>query len=128
MPENWVYAMKRDMQEIIPGLFLGPYNSASKSKLNTLLLHGITHIICIRYGNESNVIKPNFPEKLIYLTVEMEDTMMQNIIPHIIKCKDFIDQCLRNGGKCLVHSYFGVSRSPSIVVAYVMGKKSLTFV
>ncbi|KAB7505866.1 Serine/threonine/tyrosine-interacting protein B [Armadillidium nasatum] len=127
MPENWVFGMKREMQEILPGLYLGPYNSASKSKFNTLLNHGITHIICIRQSNEANIIKPNFQEKFIYLIVEMEDTMMQNIIPHILKCKDFIDRCIGSGGKCLVHSCHGISRGPSIVIAYVMGKKSMSF-
>ncbi|XP_068938330.1 serine/threonine/tyrosine-interacting protein isoform X2 [Petaurus breviceps papuanus] len=30
--EDWTYPMRREMQEILPGLFLGPYSSAMKSK------------------------------------------------------------------------------------------------
>lgn len=37
MPENWVCAMKIEMQEILPGLFLGPYNAASKCKVGWLV-------------------------------------------------------------------------------------------
>uniref|UniRef100_A0A8C6D8G2 Uncharacterized protein n=1 Tax=Moschus moschiferus TaxID=68415 RepID=A0A8C6D8G2_MOSMO len=29
--EEWTYPMRREMQEIPPGLFLGPYSSAMKS-------------------------------------------------------------------------------------------------
>uniref|UniRef100_A0A671FQ28 Uncharacterized protein n=1 Tax=Rhinolophus ferrumequinum TaxID=59479 RepID=A0A671FQ28_RHIFE len=31
--EEWTYTMRREMQEILPGLFLGPYSSAMKSNL-----------------------------------------------------------------------------------------------
>uniref|UniRef100_A0A8D2JNZ4 Uncharacterized protein n=1 Tax=Sciurus vulgaris TaxID=55149 RepID=A0A8D2JNZ4_SCIVU len=34
--EEWTYPMRREMQEILPGLFLGPYSSAMKSKLFSL--------------------------------------------------------------------------------------------
>ncbi|XP_058149405.1 serine/threonine/tyrosine-interacting protein isoform X2 [Dasypus novemcinctus] len=60
--EEWTYPMRREMQEILPGLFLGPYSSAMKSKLPILQKHGITHIICIRQNIEANFIKPNFQQ------------------------------------------------------------------
>uniref|UniRef100_A0A2I3BRP4 Serine/threonine/tyrosine interaction protein n=1 Tax=Mus musculus TaxID=10090 RepID=A0A2I3BRP4_MOUSE len=31
--EEWTYPMRREMQEVLPGLFLGPYSSAMKSKI-----------------------------------------------------------------------------------------------
>lgn len=36
LPETsteWTYAMRRDMQEIVKGLFLGPYSVAVRSKV-----------------------------------------------------------------------------------------------
>lgn len=53
-------------QEVVPGLFLGPYSAASRSKLDSLLEHGITHIVCVRQDIEANFIKPNFPDKFKY--------------------------------------------------------------
>lgn len=54
-------------QEVVPGVFLGPYSAASRSNLQSLLDHGITHIICIRQAIEANFIKPNFPHKFKYV-------------------------------------------------------------
>lgn len=55
------------IQEVVPGVFLGPYSAASRSNLQSLLDHGITHIICIRQAIEANFIKPNFPHKFKYV-------------------------------------------------------------
>lgn len=55
------------LQEVIPNVFLGPYSAANCSKLQSLLDHGITHIICIRHTLEANLIKPNFPDKFEYV-------------------------------------------------------------
>jgi hypothetical protein len=52
--EDWVYNMRRTMQEIIPGLYLGPYSSAAKNSLDTLKDAGITHIICNNKKSFSN--------------------------------------------------------------------------
>ena len=51
------------MQEVVRGLYLGPYSAASRSKLQTLLDCGITHIVCVRQNIEAHFIKPNFPDK-----------------------------------------------------------------
>ena len=40
---EWTYTMRRSMQEIVPGVFLGPYSAAQKTKLDVLLENGITH-------------------------------------------------------------------------------------
>ncbi|XP_026526619.1 serine/threonine/tyrosine-interacting protein isoform X2 [Notechis scutatus] len=72
--------MRREMQEILPGLFLGPYSSAMKSKLPTLQKHGITHVICIRQNIEANFIKPNFQQLFRYLVLDIADNPIENII------------------------------------------------
>ncbi|XP_063880050.1 serine/threonine/tyrosine-interacting protein-like isoform X4 [Scylla paramamosain] len=64
MEVDWQYPMRREMQEILPGLYLGPYSAATKSRFNTLLDHGITHIICIRQSIESHMVRANFPDKI----------------------------------------------------------------
>lgn len=61
--EEWTYTMRRTMQEILPGLYLGPYSAALRSKFDLLMEHGITHIICVRQDIEAHFIKPNFPDK-----------------------------------------------------------------
>ena len=61
-PPQWTYNCRRTMQEILPGLHLGPYAAAKKTQLDFLKGHGITHIVCVRQDNEKNIIKPNFEQ------------------------------------------------------------------
>lgn len=123
---DWEYAMRRDMQEIVPGVFLGPYAAAMKSKLGDLKAHGITHIICIRQSIEANFVRPNFPQHFNYLVLDIADCPTENIIKHFRQTKDFIDQCLQSGGRILVHGNGGISRSAAVITAYIMVKFSLT--
>lgn len=119
-PKEWTYTMRRHMQEVVPGVFLGPYSAASRSNLQSLLDHGITHIICIRQAIEANFIKPNFPHKFKYLVLDIADTMTENIIQHFKKVKIFIDESLSLNGRVLVHGNAGISRSAALVLAYIM--------
>jgi len=59
--------MRREMQEIIPGLFLGPFYCAKNLKL--LQENDITHILCITDVKEENIIKPYFKGQFIYLVM-----------------------------------------------------------
>ncbi|KAG9328956.1 hypothetical protein JZ751_009085 [Albula glossodonta] len=103
-------ASKEDQLEILPGLFLGPYSAAMKSKLSTLEKQGITHIVCVRQDIEANFIKPNFPLKFRYLVLDIADNPVENIIRYFPMTKEFIDGSLQTGGKVLVHGNAGISR------------------
>ncbi|RLU22453.1 hypothetical protein DMN91_004731 [Ooceraea biroi] len=118
--KEWTYTMRRNMQEVVPGLFLGPYSAASRSKLQALLDQRITHIVCVRHAIEANFIRPNFPQQFKYLVLEIADTATENIIQHFQKVKFFINEGLRSGGRVLVHGNAGISRSAALVLAYVM--------
>lgn len=124
--EEWTYTMRRTMQEIIPGVFLGPYSAAMKSKLDHLMNHGITHIICVRQDIEAHFIRPNFPEIFKYLVLDIADNVTENIIQHFPKVRLFIDESLSNGGKTLIHGNAGISRSAALVLAYIMEKYGLS--
>ncbi|CAH2329012.1 serine threonine tyrosine-interacting [Pelobates cultripes] len=118
--QDWSYPMRREMQEILPGLYLGPYSAAMKSKLSILQKYGITHIICIRQNIEANFIKPNFQQLFRYLVLDIADNPIENIIRFFPMTKEFIDGCLQNGGKVLIHGNAGISRSAALVIAYIM--------
>uniref|UniRef100_A0AAZ3PCB5 Serine/threonine/tyrosine-interacting protein n=1 Tax=Oncorhynchus tshawytscha TaxID=74940 RepID=A0AAZ3PCB5_ONCTS len=117
---DWAYPMRREMQEILPGLFLGPYSAAMKSKLSILERQEITHLVCVRQDIEANFIKPNFPHKFRYLVLDIADNPVENIIRYFPMTKEFIDGCLASGGKVLVHGNAGISRSAALVIAYLM--------
>ncbi|KAI8481073.1 hypothetical protein Bbelb_412390 [Branchiostoma belcheri] len=107
---DWSYTMRRNMQEILPNVFLGPYSVATKRNLSNLLELGITHVVCVRDTLEAKIIKPNFSDHFRYLVLDVADKTTENIIQHFPKVKEFMDQCLQTGGKVLVHGNGGISR------------------
>lgn len=115
---EWRYEMRRECQEILPGLLLGPFQ-ASKS-LDTLQSHGVTHIVCIRDQKEAFSVKPRFPDHFRYLVLDVEDNEEQNVIRLFPEADQFIQQALDQGGKVLVHCNGGISLSPAFVVMFVM--------
>ncbi|XP_053204645.1 serine/threonine/tyrosine-interacting protein B-like [Panonychus citri] len=125
--DTWEYTMRRDRQEIVPGIYLGPYSSATRSKINELHQDGITHIICVRDESESKFIKPNFPGQIQYMVLNISDNFFQAIIPFFSQVKDFINDCLNKHGKVLVHGNAGISRSASLVISYLMDVSELSY-
>lgn len=124
---EWTYDMRRTMQEIVPGLFLGPYSAAMPSNLDNLLMNGITHIVCVRCTMEAKIVRPKFPDRFRYLVLDIADCPTENIIQHFSSVRDFINDCLENGGKALIHGNAGISRSPALAIAYMMEKYGLSY-
>ncbi|BAT12572.1 Os11g0136800 [Oryza sativa Japonica Group] len=53
------------------------------------------------------------------MAVPLRDTEEENLLDHLEPCLDFIDEG-RKEGNVLVHCFAGVSRSATIIVAYLM--------
>lgn len=123
----WSYEMRRDMQEIVPGIFLGPYSAAMKTKKEKLLENNITHIVCVRHSVEANFIRPNFVDIFKYLVLDIADSVTENIIQHFPRVKRFLDNCLAFNGKALVHGNGGISRSAALVIGYVMERYEMSY-
>ncbi|KII90583.1 hypothetical protein PLICRDRAFT_157805 [Plicaturopsis crispa FD-325 SS-3] len=115
---EWRYEMRRECQEIVPGLLLGPFQ-ASKS-LETLQALGVTHIVCIRDAKEAFSVKPRFPDRLTYMVLDVEDSEEQNLIRLFPDAKRFIDNAIQSGGRVLVHCNGGISLSPAFAIMYAM--------
>lgn len=125
--KTWNYSICCTMQEIIPGLYLGPYSVALRDCRNTLLDLGITHIVCVRQQGEADFIKPYFTDAAFtYLTLDIADIATENIIRFFPKVRQFVDEALSKQTKVLVHGNYGNSRSATLVLAYIMEKLGLT--
>ncbi|GAA5824403.1 hypothetical protein JCM5353_005025 [Sporobolomyces roseus] len=121
--KEWKYEMRREAQEIVPGLYVGPFQPSWK--LEVLQGLGITHILCIAESREAHLVRPKFPDQFQYMIQEIRDADDQNLIRIFPQAQAFIDGALGMGGKVLVHCGDGISRSPAIVTAYIMMKTSL---
>lgn len=65
-------------------------------------------------------LNPCFPSDLTYKVVNVMDVPWENIQKHFHTCIKFIKEAITNGGTVFVHCYGGVSRSATIVCAYLM--------
>lgn len=120
---EWVYEMRRVMQEILPKLFLGPY--ASGKKKDELKAHNITHIMIVRSAIE-RIIAAKYPDEFQYHIVEIPDVPTVSLLPYLEACKRFIDAGRAQGG-VLIHCDSGISRSAAVTIAYVMQELSMSY-
>ncbi|XP_077445447.1 dual specificity protein phosphatase 22-A isoform X2 [Stigmatopora argus] len=104
--------MGNGMNKVVDGLYLGNIRDAENRQ--SLSENGITHILSV-YNNA----RPVFEDKT-YLCIHAADASSQNLLQHFKECIQFIHECRLNGGACLVHCLAGVSRSTTMVVAYLM--------
>lgn len=104
------------IDQIIDGLFLGDFTAAAS--LQVLKSHEITHILTAAAG-----LPLHFPDQFTYKQIQIYDMPTCSIIDYFPECIEFIDQALEGGGRVFVHCAMGVSRSATIVIAYLMCKK-----
>jgi serine/threonine/tyrosine-interacting protein len=61
---EWKYEMRRQMQEILPGLYIGPFQAAKD--LQELKAQEITHILILKDVQESHLLREVFPGQFTY--------------------------------------------------------------
>ena len=95
-------------------LYHGDLGHASNMGLLNSL--GIRHIIDICDCPLDSVIV----EKFNVLWINLDDVMEANIKKYFEQTNQFLSECKRKNEKVLVHCQMGISRSSSIVLAYLM--------
>ena len=100
-------------------VYIGDIASAyNRDELKKL---GITHILTAILG-----VQPQFPQDFIYKTVPVRDVESENIQKHLKETTEFIKDAVESGGKVYVHCVCGVSRSATIIAAWMMSKDGST--
>ena len=104
---------------IVDNIYLGSQKAGVD--MNKLFELNIGYVLILGKG-----MKGNF-DRIIYKTMEIDDSLEQNISSIIGEALDFISESQRNNCNVLVHCVSGISRSASIVIAYMMGKHKLDY-
>ena len=114
----------KHLSEIIPNfLYLSSYNAAKNKEL--IEKNNITNIINCAADFCNNEFA-NDP-KLNYLSFYLKDHVMENIECVFYECIEYIESVKEKGGRVLVHCIQGISRSVSIVMAYLIFKEKYSY-
>ncbi|GBG31980.1 Dual specificity protein phosphatase [Hondaea fermentalgiana] len=94
---------------------------------NKEVLHeaGVTHIL-----NMAHTVCKNYHQdtgEFDYLALEVIDSANESILPFLLEAIMYIEKARTSSGSCFVHCHMGVSRSCTVVIAYMMWKDGATF-
>ena len=104
--------------EVYDGIYMGPLNSAFKT--GELIDAGVTHILnvtCQAYTKRDNLFK--------YLDLQLYDQPGENAKKYFRITNRFISEALSKGGKVLVQSVMGKSRSATLILAYLINTQNI---
>lgn len=85
---------------------------------------GFTHVLNAAEGIDELQVNTNEyyyrDVKIKYMGIPGHDRPSWNIAVYFEQTAQFIDNALKNGGKVLVHCVVGISRSATLVIAYLI--------
>ena len=102
-------------------LFVSGYKVVQNSEI--LEKNKITHVLNLVGDYCPNIHQ----DKFIYKNYFIRDSKSENIECLFYEVFDFLEECFENNGKVVVHCIQGVSRSITLVVAYLIYKLRISF-
>ncbi|UJR25732.1 hypothetical protein I4U23_007083 [Adineta vaga] len=101
------------MTHIIDGLYIG--NESNAKNLDELSSENIRYIV-----NVTSHLPLYYFEQFHYHHIPVDDTQKQNLLKYFDDAYQFIHRAIENHEKVLVHCVAGISRSPAIVISFLM--------
>jgi dual specificity MAP kinase phosphatase len=101
------------MTEILDGLFIGSESNAQN--LDELSSEDIRYIV-----NVTSHVPLYHSDQFHYYHIPADDTQKQNLLDYFDQAYTFISNAIENNEKVLVHCVAGISRSPAIVISFLM--------
>jgi protein-tyrosine phosphatase len=113
---SYIYHSENPIDKITDNIYLGDFRAADDSEI--LKINGITHVI-----NCAKDMPEVFPEHFKYLSLHLRDIVGEDLTEAISLSLEFI----RNAERVFIHCKQGVSRSASIVIAYLIKYKKMSY-
>ncbi|XP_030497082.2 protein-tyrosine-phosphatase MKP1 isoform X1 [Cannabis sativa] len=111
----------KECSRIADHIYLG--SDAVAKNREILRQNGITHVLnCVGF-----VCPEYFKIDLVYKTLWLQDSPSEDITSILYDVFDYFEDVREQGGRVLVHCCQGVSRSTSLVIAYLMWRKNQSF-
>lgn len=104
-----------DVHKVVDGLYIGDFPSACNyDELKSLK---VTHILNVVAG-----VLPMFPNDFTYKNIDICDTPTVPISNYFEECVKFITDAIKGGGCVYVHCMCGISRSATMIAAYLISQ------
>ncbi|KAI3698514.1 hypothetical protein L2E82_42120 [Cichorium intybus] len=111
----------KECSRIIDHVFLG--SDAVAKNRDVLRQNGITHVLnCVGF-----VCPEYFKTDLVYKTLWLQDSPSEDITSILYDVFDYFEDVREQNGRVFVHCCQGVSRSTSLVIAYLMWREGHSF-
>lgn len=111
----------KECSRIIDHVFLG--SDAVAKNRDVLRQNGITHVLnCVGF-----VCPEYFKNDLVYKTLWLQDSPTEDITSILYDVFDYFEDVREQKGRVFVHCCQGVSRSTSLVIAYLMWREGQSF-
>ena len=102
------------VNEIVPGLFLGDCTAAERPPGSVRRIINMTQSAGFHEG------------RLEYLHIDIDDTDVAPILKFVDRANAFLDEGLRSNEHVLVHCQSGMSRSATLVIAFLMSRRGMS--
>jgi len=111
----------KECSKIAEHVYLGSDTVAKNEEV--LRRHGITHVLnCVGF-----VCPEYFKSDFVYKTLWLRDSPSEDITSILYDVFDYFEDVRQQGGRVLAHCCQGVSRSTSLVIAYLMWRENQSF-
>lgn len=111
----------KECSRIVDYIYLGSDTVAKDREV--LRQNGITHVLnCVGF-----LCPEYFKNDLVYKTLWLQDSPSEDITSILYDVFDYFEDVREQGGRVFVHCCQGVSRSTSLVIAFLMWKEGHSF-
>ena len=110
------------LHQVMPRLWLGGW-AALNNDCEALRSRRITHVVSIVSADQRRL--PSFITAHYYACVDDRDAAGEELAAHFEPAVAFIEEARAAGRSVFVHCGAGISRAPSVTIAYVMWKLGL---